>query len=140
MKSVRRLISVVAFPLVLVACAGGKPSAPTGGEGTTSPPAAQVTTPAEPECSDLTGSPVAQIVMIDFTFDPSCSIVSGDQKLEFVNEGKNRHSFTVPKLDLDVLSGESELTKPIGQVLKPGETHTYQCKYHPRMTAELQVE
>jgi plastocyanin len=59
--------------------------------------------------------------------------------LEFTNEGNNRHSFTVPKLDLDVLPGESKTTEPIGQVLKSGEKHTYLCKYHPRMTAELQV-
>jgi plastocyanin len=100
-----------------------------------------VTTPAEPECTDFTGSPVAQIVMIDFTFDPFCSIVSGDQKLEFVNEGKNRHSFTVPKLDLVVLAGETKTTKrPIGEVLKAGEAYVYGCKFHSRMTAELRVE
>ena len=81
-----------------------------------------------------------QIRMADFSFDPFCAIVSGDQKLEFVNEGNNRHSFTVPKLDLDVLSGASETTKPVGEILEPGKTHKYLCKYHPRMTAELQVE
>lgn len=79
--------------------------------------------------------------MIDFTFDPFCAIVSADQKLEFVNGGKNRHTFTVPKLDLVVLTGETKTTKkPIGEVLKAGETYVYQCKYHPGMTGELQVE
>ena len=79
--------------------------------------------------------------MLDFAFDPFCALVSSDQRIEFVNEGKNRHSFTVPKLDLVVLAGESKTTpKPIGKVLKPGKTHTYLCKYHAPMTGELRVE
>jgi plastocyanin len=140
MTSVRRFACLALIPFLFTACAGEEPSAPTGGEAT-SPPAAESTTPAEPGCADLTGSPVAQIVMIDFTFDPFCAIVTGDQTLELVNDGKNRHSFTVPKLDLDVLAGETKTTKkPIGEVLKAGETHVYECKYHPGMTAELQVE
>jgi plastocyanin len=136
----RRLISLVWLPFLVAACAG-ETGTPTAEDGGTSPPAAQATTPAEPECADLTGAPVAQIRMVDFSFDPFCAIVSDDQKLEFVNEGNSRHSFTVPKLDLDVLSGEAKTTKqPIGKVLKPGETHAYVCKYHALMNAELQVE
>lgn len=107
----------------------------------TSSPAAQATTPAEPECADLTGSAVAQIVMLDFVFDPRCAIVSGDQKLEFVNEGKIRHSFTVSELDVVVLFGKTKTTKqPIADVLKAGATYPYLCKYHPRMKGELRVE
>jgi plastocyanin len=136
---VRRFAYLAFLPLLLAACAGEEPSAPTGGGEATSSPAAAATTPVEPECADLTGRPVAQILMRDFSFDPFCAIVSGDQMLEFTNEGNNRHNFTVPKLDLDVLAGESKTTEPIGQVLKAGEKHTYLCKYHPRMTAELQV-
>jgi plastocyanin len=136
---VRRLAALALFSLLMTACAG-ESEAPTEEGKATSPPAAQATTPAEPECADLTGSPAAPIVMLDFSFDPFCAIVSGEQNLEFVNEGNNRHSFTVPKLDLDVLSGESKTTEAIGQLLKPGETHTYDCKYHPGMSGELRVE
>lgn len=140
MRFVRRLVSLVVLPFLLAACAGEEGPTPTGGGEAASPPAAQSTTPAEPECADLTGSPVAQIVMLDFVFDPRCAIVSGDQKLEFVNQGKIRHSFTVPELDLDVLFEKSKTTKqPIGEVLQPG-THAYACKYHPRMKGELRVE
>jgi plastocyanin len=100
-----------------------------------------VTTPAEPECADLTGEATAQIVMRDNTFVPFCAIVSGDQKLEFVNEGKSRHSFTVPELDFDVLSGKTKTTEqPIGKVLKPGDTYAYVCKYHGAMNGELRVQ
>jgi plastocyanin len=137
---VRKFVSLVVLPFLLAACAGEKSATPPGGGEATSPPAAEVTTPAEPECADLTGAPVAQILMLDFVFDPRCAIVSGDQKLEFVNQGKIRHSFTVPELDLDVLFDTTETTKQaIGEVLKPG-THAYACKYHPRMKGELRVE
>lgn len=136
----RRFASLALLPLLFTACAG-EAGAPTGRDAETSPPAAQVTTPDEPECADLTGSPVAQILMVDFAFDPFCAIVSGDQKLEFVNEGKNRHSFTLPELDFDVLSGKSKTTKqPIGEVLKAGQTHNYACKYHRSMNGELRVQ
>jgi plastocyanin len=137
-----RLASLV-FPLLVftAACAGNEGTTPTGeGGATTSPPAAEVTTPAEPECADLTGEPTAQIVMRDNSFVPFCAIVSGEQGLEFVNEGKNRHSFTVPKLDMDVRAGETKTTEPVGQVLKAGETHAYVCKYHGGMNGELRVE
>lgn len=125
----------------LSSCAGEKPTAKGPAEPTAPSPSPQATEPPEPECADLREESPARIVMVDFSFDPFCAIVSADQKIEFVNEGKNRHSFTVPKLDLDVLTGESKTTpKPIGEVLKPGKTHKYLCKYHPNMTAELQVE
>jgi plastocyanin len=126
--------------VLLSSCAGEKPTATGPTEPATSSPSATTSEAAEPECADLTGSPVARIVMDDFVFDPRCAIVTGDQKLEFVNEGKNRHSFTVPNIDFDVLAGESKTSKPIGQVLKPGETHIYECKYHRGMNADLQVE
>jgi plastocyanin len=128
-----------ALSLMLMACAG-EPPGPQSQPTEQASPSPATTTPAEPECADLTGSPVAGIVMLDFSFEPFCAIVSADQELEFVNEGNNRHSFTVPKLDFDVLAGESKTTDPIGQVLKPGETHTYDCKYHPGMSGELRVE
>lgn len=125
----------------LSSCAGEKPTSTAPTEPAASSPSPTTTEAAEPECADLTGEATAQIRMVDFTFDPICAIVSADQKIEFVNEGNNRHSFTVPKLDLDVLTGESKTTpKPIGEVLKPGKTHKYLCKYHQNMTAELQVE
>lgn len=137
----RRFVLLTLLPVLFAACGGGESPTPTGGGGATSPPAAQVTTPAEPECADLTGSPVAQIVMRDFTFVPFCAIVSVDQNLEFVNEGKSRHSFTVPELDFDVLSGKTRTSKrPIGEVLKAGDTYAYECKYHPAMNGELRVE
>ena len=127
--------------LVFTACAGNEGTTPTGEDGaTTSPPVAEVTTPAEPECADLTGEAAARIR--DTYFDPRCAIVSGDQKLEFVNEGKSRHSFTVPELDFDVLSGKTKTTEqPIGKVLKPGDTYAYVCKYHQQlMKGELRVQ
>jgi plastocyanin len=137
----RKLALSAVLALTVVACAGEKAPAPESQPTEPSSPSPVATTPAEPECADLTGSATAEIVMLDFAFDPFCAIVSADQKLEFPNEGKNRHSFTVPKLDLVVLAGESKVTpKPIGEVLKPGETHTYTCKYHPPMTGELRVE
>jgi plastocyanin len=141
MKFVRKFVSLVVLPFLLAACAGEKSATPPGGGEATSPPAAEVTTPAEPECADLTGSPVGQIVMRDFTFVPFCAIVSGDQKLEFANEGNSRHSFTIPELDFDVLAGKTTTTKQaIGEVLKPGDTYAYECKYHPAMNGELRVE
>jgi hypothetical protein len=94
----RRPASLVFLPLVFAAaCAGNEGTTPTGEGGTASPPAAEVTTPAEPECADLTGEARAPIRMDDVYFDPRCAIVSGDQKLEFVNEGKSRHSFTITR-------------------------------------------
>jgi plastocyanin len=138
MESLRRLTSSIAVAFLLVGCAGETPT-PTE-QGAETSPAAQATTPAEPECADLTGETTAQIVMRDNSFVPFCAIVSGEQSIEFVNEGNNRHSFTVPKEDFDVLAGETKATKPIGQVLKPGETHSYQCKYHPVMNGEIQVQ
>jgi len=125
----------------LSSCAGEEPTAKGPAEPTAASPSPQATEEAEPECADLTGEATAQIRMVDFSFDPFCAIVSADQKIEFVNEGSNRHSFTVPKLDLDVPSGETKTTpKPIGEVLEPGQAHTYPCKYHPQMTGELRVE
>lgn len=134
-------MALVLLAFLLAACAGEEPSASNGADAGKSPPAAEVTTPAEPECADLTGSPVALIVMLDYVFDPRCAIVSGDQKLRFVNEGKSRHSFTVPELDFDVLSGKTKTTKQaIGEVLKAGDTYAYECKYHGPMNGELRVE
>lgn len=136
-----RVAVLALLPLLLSACASEDGGSNAGGSQTPSPPAAQATTPAEPECADLTGSPVAQIVMHDYIFDPRCAIVSGDQKLTFVNQSQFRHSFTVPKLDVVVLAGKTKTTKvPIGDVLKPGEPHIYPCKYHPVMKGELRVQ
>jgi plastocyanin len=137
----RKLLISAAASLILAGCAGAESPGPGAQPTEPASPSPQATTPPEPECADLTGTPTAQIRMVDFSFDPFCAIVSADQKIEFVNEGNNRHSFTVPKLDLDVLAGEAKTTpKPIGKVLKPGETHTYPCKYHAGMTGELRVE
>jgi plastocyanin len=125
----------------MAACAGEEPSGTQSQPTEQASPSPTTTAAAEPECADLTGSPVAQITMQTLTFNPFCAIVSGDQKLEFVNEGKSRHSFTTPELDFDVLSGKTKTTKqPIGEVLKPGGTYAYECKYHASMNGELRVE
>lgn len=125
-------VAVAAADLVLLsACAGENPTTTGPTEQTTASPSPQATTAPEPECAGLTGEVTAQIRMEDAYFDPRCAIVSGDQTLQFVNEGNSRHSFTVPKLDFDVLAGETKATNPIGEVLKPGETHAYLCKYTP---------
>jgi plastocyanin len=133
--------------LIMAACAGEEPSGPQSQPTEPASPSPTTTTVPEPECADLTGTPVAQILMRDFTFVPFCAIVSGDQRLEFVNEGNSRHSFTIPELDFDVLAGKTTTTKQaIGEVLKPGDTYAYQCKYHlggsvpGPMNGELRVE
>ncbi|HET6771199.1 MAG TPA: hypothetical protein VFH75_06145 [Actinomycetota bacterium] len=131
----------------LSSCAGEKPTAKGPAEPTVASPSPQATEEAEPECTDLTGEATAQIVMRDFTFVPFCAIVSGDQRLVFANEGNSRHSFTIPELDFDVLAGKTTTTKQaIGEVLEPGNTYAYQCKYHVGgsvpgpMNGELRVE
>jgi plastocyanin len=137
----RSLVVAIAGLILLSACAGEDPTATSPEEQATASPSPQVTMAPEPECADLTGEATARIVMDDVYFDPRCAIVSGDQKLEFVNEGKSRHSFTIPELDFDVLSGKTKTTEqPIGKVLKPGDTYAYVCKYHRTMKGELRVQ
>jgi plastocyanin len=137
----RKVVASAVVSLLVAGCAGeasGPESQPTD----PASPSPEATTPLEPECPDLTGTPVARIVMLDNIFDPRCPTVSSDQTLEFVNEGKNRHTFTVadPKFQVEVLTGETKTTEqPIGEVLKPG-TYDFICIYHTlRMKGDLTV-
>lgn len=117
---------LVLFGLLLAGCGGG-----TSKE---SPQAA-------PDCVDLTGSPTAEIKMLDNTFDPDCFTVSDEQGLTIRNEGTALHNFFVEgsDIDLDVASGEETNTEAVGKILQPGD-HKVSCKYHlPTMVAELKV-
>lgn len=135
-------ISATAVLVLLSACAGEDPTATSPKGQATASPSPQATTPVEPECIDLTGSPTVEIVMHDYVFDPRCAIVSAEQKLTFVNQSQFRHSFTVPKLDFVVLSGKTKTTKvQVGAVLEPRrEPYIYPCKYHPVMKGKLRVQ
>jgi plastocyanin len=93
------------------------------------------------ECTDLTGSPTAEIVMLDNSFDPACFKVSGDQGLTIRNEGVALHDFVVEgsDVDLDVQAGEETNTEAIGGIVQPGD-HKVTCTYHqPVMVAEMEV-
>jgi hypothetical protein len=96
---------------------------------------------AAPDCVDLTGSPTAEIKMLDDKFDPDCFTISDEQELTIRNEGTALHNFSVEgsDIDLDVSAGEEANTVAIGGILSPGDNKV-SCKYHlPTMVAELKV-
>lgn len=121
---------VVAMIGLLLGACGGEPAPKTA------PPNGS----AAPECLDLTGSPTAEITMVDNTFEPACFTVSDDQTLTIRNEGIALHNFSVKgtDVDLDVPSGEATNTEAVGGILQPGD-YQVTCKYHPEMVAELRL-
>lgn len=124
-------ILLVVTGLFLSGCGGSSSPKSSGGE---SPQA------AAPDCVDLSGSPTAEIKMLDNTFDPDCFTISAEQGLTIRNEGTALHNFSVEgsDVDLDVASGEETNTEAVGEILQPGD-HKVTCKYHPEMVAELRV-
>lgn len=130
----KRLVVVLAVTGLLVAGCAGDSGPKTAAPGRSSPEPA-------PECVDLTGSPTAEIKMLDNKFEPDCFSVAGDQSLSIRNEGAALHNFSVEgsDIDLDVQSGEQTNTEAIGEILQPGN-YKIMCKYHaPAMVAQLKV-
>jgi plastocyanin len=119
-------ILLALFGLLLAGCGGSS---------------SKESTQAAPDCVDLTGSPTADIKMLDNKFDPDCFTMSHEQGLTVRNEGTALHNFSVEgsDVDLDVPSGEATNAEAIGGILQPGD-HKVSCKYHlPTMVAELKV-
>lgn len=97
-----------------------------------------------PACTDATfsGTVEVRISARDFSFDPSCLIVLGGQRLVVRNAGGNLHNFTIEgsPVGFDVRPGGVNRTEAIGGAVPPG-TYAFYCIYHrgQGMTGQVTV-
>ena len=119
--------AVILAAVVLATACASEPEPAASPVATASPTAA-----GTPACEDRTGAGFAvAIEMKDFSFTPTCLIVTKDQGLSLKNTGAALHNLTIPDtmVDIDTEAGAENNTEAIGQVVTSG-THRFFCKYH----------
>lgn len=99
-------------------------------------------------CDDARATGAVEVTASDREFSTACLIVSGDQRIKFVNKDSLPHTFTITEdtaysppfpLDLDESLGKRTLTsEPIGQVLESGG-RPFVCRYHIWMAGQIWV-